>query len=435
MSKSKFRFSLSTQINLIFTVITLVTSVLFVMVFRRSMFFFMNDQAQKAFITFSETLSKTNRGEVVFSEYYYYIVYELDENKERVDILNEVKPDKEFIDEEGINEFYETHKLEINSREKGFIKYNRLSFYFVNKKLPSGNIDLIITVGDNTYASILREPINNVVTIGFIAIILLGNAIILLWSSITVERIKMLERGVRGLSESSYTKPVEIEGNDEITSLASTIDIMRQEISNSERVKQEMLQNLSHDIKTPISVIKSYAEAIKDGVSDPEDIEVVIKQTDILTSKVTKLLEWNRLVYVAKEEEFYPVNLNTIIKTVANNYKFKKDVRFELDLDNSYLMGLDDHYYVMISNIVENALRYAKSVIKITLKARKLTIFNDGEPIDKKFIDSEFKPYEKGHKGQFGLGLTIVQKTVNIFNLKLRVENVNGGVMFTIEPL
>ena len=89
----------------------------------------------------------------------------------------------------------------------------------------------------------------------------------------------------------------------------------------------------------------------------------------------------------------------------------------------------------MQSNIVENAIRYAKTIIKIKLHNKKLTFFNDGEPISEKFIQSRFKPYEKGDRGQFGLGMSIVQKTAQHFNLNLIVENVENGVEFTIEPL
>jgi two-component system sensor histidine kinase CssS len=71
----------------------------------------------------------------------------------------------------------------------------------------------------------------------------------------------------------------------------------------------------------------------------------------------------------------------------------------------------------------------------ITLKNKKLTFYNDGEPISQKFIDQHFRPYEKGQKGQFGLGLSIVQKTCEHFNLMLKVQNIKDGVMFTIEPL
>lgn len=109
------------------------------------------------------------------------------------------------------------------------------------------------------------------------------------------------------------------------------------------------------------------------------------------------------------------------------------DIEFILNLDNSTLPGLHDYYFSMINNIVENALRYAKSVIKITLKNHVIAIFNDGEPIDERFINDIIKPYEKGHKGQFGLGMTIIKRTVKMFNLKLSIQNHKNGVSFLIE--
>jgi hypothetical protein len=88
------------------------------------------------------------------------------------------------------------------------------------------------------------------------------------------------------------------------------------------------------------------------------------------------------------------------------------------------------------SDVMLNAIRYAKTKIKIILKKDRLRIFNDGEPIDDKFTDSKFKPYEKGSKGQFGLGMSIVKKTVDFFGMDLRVVNEEtGGVSFIIEKV
>ncbi|UKI51207.1 MAG: ATP-binding protein [Clostridium sp.] len=83
--------------------------------------------------------------------------------------------------------------------------------------------------------------------------------------------------------------------------------------------------------------------------------------------------------------------------------------------------------------MVDNAKRYAQTTIKIILKNDELVIYNDGEHIDEQFLKAEFKPYEKGSKGQFGLGMSIVVKTLDFFNMKLRVKKMkNVGVSFII---
>jgi len=237
------------------------------------------------------------------------------------------------------------------------------------------------------------------------------------------------------MAHNSYQVPIEIDGNDEITELAQTIEKMRREIQLSEKTKQEMLQNLSHDFKTPIAVIQSYAEAINDGVSDASEASVIVKQADILNQKVKQLLELNKLEYLKTQEEYESVNVKDIIDNIVNNHKYRTNIKFIVDLDDSIYFGVKENFYTAFNNIIDNALRYAQTEIVITLKNKKLTFYNDGESISQKFIDQRFKPYEKGQKGQFGLGLSIVQKTCEHFNLTLKVENIKNGVMFTIEPL
>lgn len=430
--KSKRRFGLVGQINLVFTVVSLITSVLFVMVYRQTFSGVAKTQANRIFVTFSQSLAKEETSLNVINEYYSYVIYEVNENNQLTLVNSNLK---DYVVIEDVDRFINNNQTIINSLDESdkIIEEGNLDYYFIN--IEKDGVDrLLITVKDNLFETRLKEPINNILMIGFLALIILGNVIILLWTSTVVERIKNLKAEISLLNNSTTKDSVGVEGNDEITDLSVEINKMRAEIVKNENTKQEMLQNLSHDIKTPIAVIKSYAEAIKDGVTEIDDIDVIIDQTNVLTSKVFKLLEWNRLEYIEEKQERYPVNLNNIIKNVANNFKFKSDLKFILDLDNSYIEGLDDYFYTMINNIVENAVRYAKTKIVITLKNKKITIFNDGDPIDDKFLNNDFRPYQKGHKGEFGLGLSIVGKTASHFNLKVYVKNINDGVCFTIEP-
>lgn len=437
----KRRFGLMGQINIVFTTVSLITSILFVIIFRQTLTTVTKKQADKDFVTFSQGLSRLfanwneERSWSAVNPYYGYVVFEYEDDLVGLPIYNNLD-DQDDVSLNEVNHFITKHHrlIEKYIESPQIIDEGKLDYYFL-KIRRDNNEYLLVTINNNLFEARLKEPINNIVLIGFLAIIILGNAIILMWTSIIVERIKNLKGEISLLSTTSYKEPVRVEGNDEITDLSKEINKMRNEIVTNEQTKQEMLQNLSHDIKTPIAVIKSYAEAIKDGVTQVDDIDVIIKQTDILTSKVFKLLEWNRLEYIEGKEEIYPVNLNKIIRTIANNFKFKSELEFTLDLDNSYIEGLDDYFYTMISNIVENAVRYAKSQINITLKNKKITIFNDGDPIDDKFLNNDFRPYKKGYKGHFGLGLSIVSRTAEHFNLKVSVENINNGVMFTIEPL
>ena len=107
---------------------------------------------------------------------------------------------------------------------------------------------------------------------------------------------------------------------DEIGELSRSIEEMRIEIGKNEEIKREMLQNISHDFKTPIAVIKSYAEAQLDGMTDEESSKIIITNAEILKHTVNMLLEYNSLEYLSKNKEFEEINMKEVINEVVQGY-------------------------------------------------------------------------------------------------------------------
>ena len=304
-------------------------------------------------------------------------------------------------------------------------------FYSCSIDVVSQNF--IIFLIDDTYQTyFIKNIVLNIVIVLTLSLILLG-LVTSLWVSRLVKRIKNLQVHITSMHKEKYEKPYLDTGDDEIRELSESIEKLRVEIKNNETTKREMLQNVSHDFKTPIAVIKNYAEAIVDGVIDSSEAEIIVKQSDLLKSKVNQLLQYNRLEYLSKDKPFEKVNMKDVVTEVVNNNKLNNNINFILNLEDCIFEGYRENFVTIVENIVDNALRYAKTMIKITTKTNKMTIYNDGEPIEDKFLNTTFKPYEKGSKGVFGLGMSIVQKTVDFFNLKLKVYNENtGGVSFVI---
>ncbi len=414
---------LTTQLNVIFTVVTLLTSLVFIFALNRVFQDFRTQQNIEQLEVYFEEV----RSSIYASHSSLYNGYVVAQNGVVTAYDNMEVLDGNYTPQQLVNSL---------SVWPGYSKEETVNgenyYYFIDRK--PGNIIVIVFTSED-YLAAIGNSFGMLIQLSFIALVLLGNLIILIWSRITVERVKRLRGEIEVMKKNNYNIPIAIDGNDEITELALTIERMRREISLSEKIKQEMLQNVSHDFKTPIAVIQSYAEAISDGITDPKEADVIAKQADILNQKVKQLLELNKLEYLKTQEEFESIKIKDIIDNIANNHKFRTDISFELDMDDSTYYGISENFYTAFNNIIDNALRYAKTKIVVTLKNKKLTFYNDGEPISQKFIDQLFKPYEKGQKGQFGLGMSIVQKTCEHFNLVLKVENINNGVMFTIEPL
>ena len=315
-----------------------------------------------------------------------------------------------------------------------YINTNGKKLYYVYETRDNSQ-NFKITITNDSYAS---RAIQNSMLINssiFLGSLLFISAVLIIWSTTLVKRLRNIQNHILSLPRNKYEEKYVDDGLDEVGMLSNSVEHMRLEIYKNEKTKQEMLQNLSHDFKTPIAVIKTYAEAIDDGV---EDITVgaskIIEQADILKHKVNKLLQYNSLEYLTKDKEFEDVAINEIIRDIVMNYKYQTDLTFDLDLeDDVTFKGYRENWYTVIDNIVDNAKRYAKSTIKIVLKKDYLRIYNDGEPISEEFINNSFKPYEKGSKGQFGLGMSIAQKTIYFFGMKLIVKNENVGVSFIIK--
>ena len=124
----------------------------------------------------------------------------------------------------------------------------------------------------------------------------------------------------------------------------------------------------------------------------------------------------------------------TISQAIEKFKASRPDVDFILDIDkkNTIFRGSEEMWEAIIDNILNNFMRYAKKKVKITVKSKKIILYNDGENIDENVLNNIFTPYEKGLKGVFGLGLSIVKKTLHFLNYDIVIENVKNGVKFTI---
>lgn len=435
-------FKLSRQLLILFTTVTILSAIVFGLVTYRNYESIYLEVAMSQLENNIENINK--KQEITDSEI---------EDENLGYVVANFKGDKllpaplivsNTLDEIEIDELREMI-LNAYSGFKEYEKENGTTYYLFIKKrrdIPPSVTEYIIGfMNENKVKEIKTLSAQNDVLlsfagtfIAFAIIIVVGNIILALWSREITKRIQFLTRQVSALGQTSYKKEIIITGKDEITDLSLQVERMRQEIEQNEKTKQEMFQNLSHDFKTPITVIQSYAEAIEDGITGIEDTKIIIEQAKKLEQKVNRLLEYNKLEYFDTSKPLKEVRMKRVIHKVLADYRILlKEFELTVNLDNSIFLGFEENYITVVSNIIDNAIRYAKTKISITLQNQRLAIYNDGDPIDEKYVQNLFKPYEKGTEGQFGLGMSIVQKTVNRFGYRLFVNNVNGGVMFVVE--
>ena len=151
---------------------------------------------------------------------------------------------------------------QINS-DYGKFQYRGQTYYYntsYNKFVTK------ISLTDDSYITDMRKDILYTIFPILLITLLMISGLLLLWSRKLVKKIEHLKQKVDNLSNDEYDDTYTYDEDDELKALSVAIDKMRENLKKQENYKNQMYQNISHDFKTPLTVIKSYIEAIKDGI-------------------------------------------------------------------------------------------------------------------------------------------------------------------------
>ncbi|MCA1031666.1 HAMP domain-containing histidine kinase [Bacillus timonensis] len=318
---------------------------------------------------------------------------------------------------EGEKMFYVIHKRQ----------FNHQTVYQVSFMLDSYRQELVRT---------LYKRIIFLLFIIFIGAILLS----ILFARRLSKPIIQMKQQVALIANRQWNSPINVERKDEIGALAQSIEQMRVQLMNQDSTQQTMLQHVSHELKTPVMVIRSYIDAIRDKVYPKGTLEesllTIDEEAQRLERKIKDLLYITKLDYLSKQKPQYSkIKLNDLVRSIAGYLQYKKEhIDLKLTLDEITILGDSEQWKVVVENILDNALRYAHTTIEIELNQERkyLKIWNDGRALTDEEITFIFSPFSKGMKGNFGLGLSIVKQILEMHKSHCIAKNENGGVAFYI---
>lgn len=296
-----------------------------------------------------------------------------------------------------------------------------------------------ISITDDKYINNIREDMLYRIFPVIIICVLLILILIVWWSQHLIKKVEHLKEKVDNLDNDDYVDKYEYMVDDELSTLNKAIDDMKATLKKQEEYKNQMYQNISHDFKTPLTVIKSYVEAIEDGVQDEKSgLKIIKDEINKLEIKVHSLLYLNKLTYIKNMDNYKSDTINIVDILPKSVEKFKvirPDIKWQINIADKKTIfnGSVDMWEAIVDNILSNFTRYAKENVKITVKGHQITFYNDGPNIDKSILNDIFTPYTKGIKGQFGLGLSIVKKTVSLLGYEVSVKNEKTGISFIIK--
>ncbi|KKZ93269.1 hypothetical protein B4147_2505 [Bacillus wiedmannii] len=278
--------------------------------------------------------------------------------------------------------------------------------------------------------------------------------IVLVWIlSTTITRpLKELSNVAEDISNLKFER-AKVKTNDEIGDLANSINIMSEKLNEAhedltdrnEHLKRFM-GDVTHELKTPIALVKAYSMGIKDGLDDGTYIDTIIKQTDHISNLIEELLQFSKLERdVLEKEEF---DIKSLVQSILDKHKIELESK-EIDLQVNYNVG-DAVVYadvnkmkMVFQNLISNSIKYtANQNIKITLENRNENIYfqiqNGMNAEQMKDIDKIWEPFyvlessrSKDHSGT-GLGLAIVKSILERHGFDYGVSTLDGEIRFYI---
>lgn len=329
------------------------------------------------------------------------------------------------------NPLFIIKKIKNNTYGKFIYKHNTYYYYTIKAEQVTK-----IALTNDTYINKTKADILAAILPIVLGTLLIVGLILVIWSSIIIYKIDKLKSKVDNIDNEDYNHTIDFKANDEIKSLGYAIEDMRISLKSQGEYRNQMYQNISHDFKTPLTVIKSYIEAVHDEVEDKDKaLQVIEEQTEKLENKVHSLLYLNKLDYLKDSKpKIEKIDMEKLINDEVSKFKWKrKDVEFIVEYDHkSVYFGTVEHWETILDNLLNNFMRYASTTIKINAKQNKIILYNDGSNIDNDLLEGIFTPFRKGIKGEFGLGLSIVKKTLYIIGYDINIKNEKKGVTFII---
>jgi len=256
-----------------------------------------------------------------------------------------------------------------------------------------------------------------------------------------VHPLSVLRDKVRELGRLNFDVELDLGRNDEIGELAMAFDEMARRLSEHDEAMRRFLHNTSHELKTPLMSIRGYAEGIRDGVFDGEEVSfalaVITAECERLQLQVDQLLYLGRLESPFERYEFVPFTLRSLVEELVaatKGWSEKEGVKVDVDIPPDMSVLADrEKLGCLFRNLLSNAIRHANE--HVTVSARKnvpegfteIEVKDDGAGFAPEDLPNVFKPFYRGRGGEVGLGLAIVKAIAEGHGGWVAAENPPGG--------
>ena len=241
--------------------------------------------------------------------------------------------------------------------------------------------------------------------------------------------LKTITKDIKAFANGNLSTRIDIKSNDEIGTLAKSFNNMASSLENSIKTREELLRDIGHELRTPITKGKFAIEKIDDS-SKKELLKKIFNDLEKLTNE---LIELEKLNITNLDIKIF--SAETLVLESLGKLYLEDESKIKIDISEDFKIEADLYYMsIALKNLIDNALKYAIYFpIIIKVDKNEISISNSGEKLSKEF-EYYLKPFtqELIQRDGFGLGLSIVKKIIDKHNFKLIYKYENNFNIFKI---
>ncbi|ACJ78186.1 sensor histidine kinase [Bacillus paranthracis] len=278
--------------------------------------------------------------------------------------------------------------------------------------------------------------------------------ILLVWilSKIITTPLKELSDVAQDISHLKF-KRTKVKTNDEIGELADSINIMsdtlheaHQDLTDRNEHLKRFMGDVTHELKTPIALVKAYSMGIKDGLDDGTYVDTIIKQTDQISNLIEELLRFSKLERDVLQKEEFPIE--PLVRSIIDKHKIELDskeiqLQTNSNIKNQVIYADLNKMGMVFQNLISNAIKYTTNQnIIITLEERNKSVYfqikNGINAEQIQDIEKIWEPFyvldssRSKEKSGTGLGLAIVKSILERHGFDYGVSTKEGEIRFYI---
>jgi len=339
--------------------------------------------------------------------------------------------------------------------------------------LNSKNDAILISVASMQQIEEASSVIQEFYSYLFFLFTLLAVLLTFIYTKLISKPLHNINKVAKKMTNLDFSAKCSVESEDEIGNLALTLNFLSstledalldlklknekltEDIEHERRIEEnrkDFIASISHDLKTPIGIIKGYAEGIKDGVATGDEVntylDTIIDESNKMGKLVTNMLELSKLEADSIQLVLDKFNILRLIQKIIKSFKLEflsKSLNLSLNTDLEYCYVLADSFQLeqVFNNLISNALKYTPPNNDVIISVKEIddiieiSIENKGTFIPEEELENIYKKFytlDKSRNSSLksnGLGLSIVKKILSLHESSFNLKNSKEGVTFT----